>query len=402
MMEDMIVEQLHTPRKYTCQVCVCGGGVAGIAAALSAARAGADVILLEKCFMLGGLATAGLVTIYLPICDGMGRQTCFGLAEELLRLSIEHGAEDKYPSAWLDGGSLEQRQKGQRFIVQFNAQLFATSAERLLREAGVRILYGATVVATSVRQGKITDIIIEGKSGREAIAVTRSVVDATGDADVCKLAGEKTEVFAEGNKLAAWYYGYGQGEYKLYMCGVHDVADKENEDTAINVDASFTGLDTQELSSMVQLSHSCLIADLLKRRSQIPDLLPVTISSIPAVRMTRRLSGAATLDITENYVNHNDSVGIFPNWRKRGPVYELPLGALYAKEIKNLITAGRCISVTDEMWDITRVIPVCAVSGEAAGAAAAMSDNFEDMDVNALQAVLAKRGIQLHDKDKEA
>ena len=91
MSDNMIRESMETPRNYECDVCVCGGGVAGIAAALSAARAGADVILLEKGFMLGGLATAGLVTIYLAICDGMGKQVCFGLAEELFMLSIEHG-----------------------------------------------------------------------------------------------------------------------------------------------------------------------------------------------------------------------------------------------------------------------------------------------------------------------
>ena len=76
-----IRENLITPQKYSCDVCVCGGGVAGIAAALAAKRAGADeVILLERGFMLGGLATAGLVTIYLALCDGRGHQVCFGLA----------------------------------------------------------------------------------------------------------------------------------------------------------------------------------------------------------------------------------------------------------------------------------------------------------------------------------
>ena len=66
-------------------VAVCGGGFGGIAAALAAARAGTKVILLEKLYMLGGLGTAGLVTIYLPLCDGMGRQVSFGIAEELVQ-----------------------------------------------------------------------------------------------------------------------------------------------------------------------------------------------------------------------------------------------------------------------------------------------------------------------------
>ena len=128
-MGKIITESIVTPVKYECDVCVAGGGVAGVAAALSAKRAGAgDVILLEREFMLGGLATAGLVTIYLALCDGYGHQVCYGLAEELFRLSIEHGAEARYPTAWLDGGTVEERAK-RRFEVQYNAQLFALSLE---------------------------------------------------------------------------------------------------------------------------------------------------------------------------------------------------------------------------------------------------------------------------------
>ena len=391
----VINESLVTPRKYACDVCVCGGGVAGIAAALSAKRAGADeVILLERGFMLGGLATAGLVTIYLALCDGYGHQVCYGLAEELFMLSIEHGVEDRYPTAWLDGGTVEQRAE-RRFEVQFNAQLFAISAEQLLRREGIKIIYGASVVNTAVENGKITDIIIEGKGGREAVSVRGSVVDCTGDADVCKLAGAKIAQYAFGNKLASWYYGYGNGDFKLYMCGVHDTNDDENS-TDLHDERRFTGIDTEELSEMVQIGHTAMINNLLARRDKISDLVPVTISTIPEVRMTRRLVGAYSQDISEVGVSYPDTVGIFPNWKKRGPVYELPFSSLYGNEIKNLVAAGRCISVTDEMWDVTRVIPVCAVSGEAAGAAAAMCSDFANIDIKKLQAHLCARGVKLH------
>ena len=395
-----IRENLITPRKYSCDVCVCGGGVAGIAAALAAKRAGAEkVILLERGFMLGGLATAGLVTIYLAICDGRGHQVCYGLAEELFMLSIEHGAEDRYPTAWLEGGTLEEKLK-RRFEVQFNAQLFAISAEKLLKREGVHIIYGANVSAAITENGKITDIVIEGKGGREAIEIRGSVVDCTGDADVCHLAGAKTALYAPGNKLAAWYYGYGSGEFKLYMCGVHDVTDDENA-TDLHDVRRFGGIDTDELSEMVQIGHDALIHNFLERRKKIPDLLPTTIGTVPEVRMTRRLVGAYTQDIDEVDREYHDTVGIFPNWKKPGPVYELPLSALYGNEIKNLITAGRCISATDEMWDVTRVIPVCAVSGEAAGAAAAMSSDFANMDVAKLQAHLESQGVRLRNFLKE-
>lgn len=399
-MNNFINETLVTPRRYECDVCVAGGGVAGIAAALAAKRAGAgDVILLERSFMLGGLATAGLVTIYLALCDGFGHQVCFGLAEELFRLSIEYGAEARYPTAWLDGGTVEERAK-RRFEVQFNAQLFALSAERLLREEGVKIMYGASVVATRAEDGKITDIIIEGKGGREAVCVRGSVVDCTGDADVCELAGAKTANFAAGNKLASWYYGVAGGELDLYMVGVHDVNDDKNA-TDLNDKRRFSGLDTEELSEMVQIGHSTMMHNLLDRRKTVPDLVPVTIATTPEVRMTRRLVGVYTQDIDEVGVKYPDTVGIFPNWKKFGPVYELPFSSLYGNEIKNLAVAGRCISVTDEMWDVTRVIPVCAVSGEAAGAAAAICSDFANIDIKKLQAHLEKCGVRLHNYIEE-
>ena len=93
-------------------------------------------------------------------------------------------------------------------------------------------------------------------------------------------------------------------------------------------------------------------------------------------------------------MHYDDSVGVFSDWRKRGPVYELPFRTLYGKKIKNLICAGRCISVTDAMWDITRVIPVCAVTGEAAGTAAALSDDFASLDVSVLREKLRAAGVK--------
>jgi hypothetical protein len=111
--------------------------------------------------------------------------------------------------------------------------------------------------------------------------------------------------------------------------------------------------------------------------------------------MTRRLIGAETQDIGDSCVHYPDSVGIYPSWRKRGVVYELPLSILYGKEVKNLLTAGRSVSVTNALWDITRVIPVCAVTGEAAGAAAALSDNMTKIDIDKLRAYLGSCGVLL-------
>jgi len=81
----------------TYDVVVAGAGVAGVAAALESARSGLRTALVEKTVQTGGLATTGIVNIYLPLCDGQGTQVTFGIAEELLHLSYKYGPGDVPP-----------------------------------------------------------------------------------------------------------------------------------------------------------------------------------------------------------------------------------------------------------------------------------------------------------------
>lgn len=382
-------------------VVVAGGGVAGVAAALSAKRTGAEkVLLIEKQFMLGGLATLGIVTIYLPLCDGEGKQVSFGIAEELFRLSIKYGYEDKYPKGWLENGSLEEK-KEKRFEIQYNANMFAILMEKLLLDEGVEILYGTSVCDVKVSRNKITSLFIENKSGRSAVKV-KSVVDASGDADICKLSVEETDTFKQGNILAGWYYYHKDEQYKLKMLGWSDIPEKFKTEEQKKLEKNlkrFAGLDGKELSEMMCASHSFSLDDFLKDGGIRPDHNLGLMATIPQIRMTRKIVSQYSIDDTEMHKEFSDSVGMFSDWRKRGPVYELPFSCLYAKNIKNLITAGRCISVTEAMWDITRVIPVCAVSGQASGTAAAMTDNFKSLSIKKLQKQLEKDGVKLHEKD---
>ncbi|MBO5354522.1 MAG: FAD-dependent oxidoreductase [Clostridia bacterium] len=380
-------------------VAVCGGGFAGISAALAAARQGKRVILFEKQYLLGGLGTAGLVTIYLPLCDGFGRQVSFGIAEELLKLSIKYGAEAKYPENWLDGKGT-RTSKDKRYEVQYNAQLFAILAEQLLLENGVELLYGSYVTDVATENGRITELHVENKSGRTAYAV-RAVVDATGDCDIAHFAGVPTETFKQGNVLAAWYYRTSEAGYKLQMVGFADVPDEErNGKEAKPLTARrFTGLDGRELSDMTCLSHKTTLEHWLKKREADPSAVISTIATTPQIRMTRKIVGEYELSHTEEHTAFEDSIGMVSNWKKRGPVYEVPFRTLYNKAVKNLIVAGRCTSVNETLWDVMRVIPCCAVTGQAAGTAAAMSDDFSTLDIKVLQAVLTKNGVVLHESD---
>ena len=396
----LLKETIETVVKNEYDVAVCGGGVAGISAALAAARQGSKVVLFEKQYMLGGLGTSGIVTIYLPLCDGYGKQVSFGIAEELLRLSILHGAEDKYPENWLENkGSRSEKDK--RFEVQYNPQLFAILAEKLLLDEGVDILYGTYVVDVDVNHGKINHIITENKSGRVAYKV-KSVVDATGDCDIAHFSGAPTELFQQGNVLAAWYYSVGKDGYNLNMVGFADIPDEEkNEGNRPKplVGKRFSGLDGEELSEQVCMSHQATYADFLKKRSRDNTVLPVTIATTPQIRMTRRSVGEYELSHTEMHKYFEDSVGMVSNWKKRGPIYELPFKTLYNAKVKNLICAGRCTSVSETMWDIMRVIPCCAVTGQAAGTAAAMTDDFSTLNVKYLQERLKDSDVLLHENE---
>ena len=381
---------------------VVGGGFAGIAAALAAARGGNKVLLCEKMFILGGLGTAGLVTIYLPLCDGQGHQLSFGIAEELLRKSIEHGAEVEYPTEWFDpNGTIEER-TAHRYRTRYNANACAIAMEQLLLEAGVEILYGTSVCDVAVNDGTITHLMIENKTGRSAVAVG-NVVDCSGDADICYYAGEATELHGRGNVLAAWYYYCDENGNNLRMLGFADDPDAKKrrpQDVGIIVnDLHYKGIDGRELSDFTIASHQSIYNAFLRDQELTATHMLTSIASIPQVRMTRRIDGVYTMTMADDHKQFENSVGLFGNWKNktgRGQVYELPYTALYGKKIKNLATAGRCVSAADDMWELSRVIPVCAVTGEAAGTAAALGKNFAEVDVKALQKKLQDNGVKIH------
>ena len=240
-------------------VAVCGGGFAGISAALAAAREGKKVIQFEKEYMVGGQGAAGLVTIYLPLCDGFGHQVSFGIAEELLKLSITYGAEADYPENWLEGIGT-RTEKDKRYQVQYKAQVFAILAEQLLLKEGVDILYGSYVVDVALENNHITKLAVENKSGRTDYCAG-AVVGATGDCDIAHFAGVPTTLFKQGNVLAAWYYYTNANGYHLQGVGAADIPDEERtgREGKPLISRRFSGLDGKELSEQVCLSHKATL-----------------------------------------------------------------------------------------------------------------------------------------------
>ncbi len=391
-----IKENINTGIAGEYDVIVCGGGFGGITAALAAARKGKKTLLLEKQYILGGLGTAGLVTVYLPLCDGKGHQVSFGMVEELFRLSISMGFEERYPANWLDGVGT-RTEKDPRFLVRYNPHLFAILVEKLLLNEGVEILYGSYAVGVEKDKDKITHVIVEHKSGRHAYAV-KSVVDATGDADIANFAQAPTAMFQPWNAIAAWYYFLDEKGYDLIEHGCHALTEEEYKQFALE-NKMHEELDDKEISRLMQFSRQRILNSIQSKRETDPSVIPVTIPTVPQIRMTRRIVGEYEIKKEEVHKYFEDSIGMIPSWRERGPIFEVPFSTLYNSKVKNLICAGRCTSADNVMWDLLRAIPCCAVTGQAAGTAAAMTDDFSALDVKKLQQELVKDGVVLHEKD---
>ena len=374
-------------------VVVVGGGIAGVAAALAASRAGAKVCLLEKVCALGGLATVGNVIIYLPLCDGTGRQVIGGIGEELLRLSVsdirveDHEARfTRIPACWnADGDPVARRQ--QRFRVNFNPGSYILALERWLRDAGVTLLYDTRLSAVRRDAGRITHLLLESKSGRQALAC-RTVVDATGDADACHLAGEKTESLAS-NVAAGWYYSLRNG--KLHLRTITRKYSRTLQCTEL-ASRGYRGDDAGQLTAQILESREMIRQDITRLRAEYPqeEIHPFAPPAIACMRATRRLVGALSLGEHHMHQWFEDTVALTGDWRRKGPVFAIALRMLRGTANRNLIAAGRCMSADTTIWDCTRAIPTCAVTGEAAGTAAALAASDPDGGIDTLEAAAVR------------
>ncbi len=378
---------------FNFDVAIIGGGVAGIAAALSSVRSNKNTILIESTYMVGGLATSGLVAFYLPIDDGEGHQISYGICEELFRLSISKGHEGLYPDAWLNGGSIEEKKK-KRFDVQFNPHLFSLLCEQKLLSENVKILYGCVIRDVIVKNNKIVEIIGSSRT-QDVVIRAASFVDCTGDASICEKANLNVKFSDHGNVLTNWYYYVKDGQYQIKMLGSCDYvySDGKNHEW-------FEGVDCSQLSDVSCKAHSNILNDFLSSGNGTKEYALATISTIPELRMTRKLMGEYLMKKEENNKYQEHSLGLITSWLTSSLNYELPGESLFSYKITNLYVAGRCISVFDDsMWDITRAIPGCTVTGEASGYLAANFADNRNIDFNKAQNDLRKRGVKIHLKE---
>lgn len=384
-------------------VVVAGGGVAGIAAALQCARDGVRTVLVEKTILPGGLATSGLVNVYLPLCDGRGRQVTFGIAEELLHLSIRYGP-GRVPN-WRVAADGEERQ---RYRVLFSPGSFVLALDEALAEAGVEVLFDTLACLPVMDGNRVAGLEVENKSGR-GVLHGRCVIDATGDADVAFRAG--AECFESENWLVVWAL---QGSLKSARAaaaradgtplldritigegGAQELAPPEG---------GLRGTDGDDVSRFVREGRRLLREHLRRKQAQAEGgragVFPLALPTMAQFRTTRGIVGRRTLCAGEHGRAAADSIGLVADWREPGPVWEIPYGTLVPEKIEGLLAVGRCISSRDDAWHVTRVIPAAALTGQAAGCAAALAVRRDttpgQLDVADLQDLLRREGIPVH------
>jgi hypothetical protein len=395
--------------KKNYDVVVAGGGIAGVAAAIEASRNGMKTALVEKTVFTGGLATTGLINIYLPLCDGRGTQVTFGLSEELLRASIIYGPGE-IPKGWENGvkGPAESR-----FLVRFSPASFIIALDEILVNADIDVWFDTVVAGTVVDGEKITGIEVENKSGRGIISA-KCFIDATGDADLAVQAGAPC-VEAD-NWLSNWAImasfnaakkaakdGNAKELMSFYRIGGDNVGRGAPE-----TGKKYLGTDGKDVSEFILKSRELLINDLKKLyakegKEKRNDYYPITLASMPQLRTTRRIDGISTIRDDGHSKEMSDSVGLVADWRKSGFVWEVPYTSLLPKKVKGLIAAGRCISNECDAWEVMRVIPAAALTGQIAGLSAAIAvknnTNPDALEVKDIQNALKSKNIPIHIDD---
>ena len=374
-------------------VIVVGGGVAGIAAAVAASRRGAKTLLMEKTVALGGLATIGLISWYEPICDGAGKQMISGISEELIRLSVKYGLED-LPEKWGGDGKFA-RPNDERFATHYSPTVFALALVDYLEENGVDLRFDTWATWPEMENGICKGIYTETVGGIEFFPA-RFVVDASGDATVCHRAGVPTEL-GENYLTYVAHHLTPEGGEKAAEGNFNKARKWHMEGSSLSGKGHPEGMKTlrcesaDDVTKFVVLGGKRALNRIKERGKHGGDIM--TTPAMPQYRKIRRIIGEYEFDGSENEVKFENAVGSMGDFRKRGQHFQLPYTTLYNKSFPNLFAAGRIISATGEGWEITRVIPVAAMSGEAAGAAAALCIQT-GTDANTLSVPLLQKSLK--------
>ncbi len=370
----ILIFEISTITRENYDIIVVGGGIAGIAASVAAAREGAAVLLLEKQINLGGLATGGLISWYEPLCDSQGHQIVTGIAEELIRLSVRD-CFDCLPKEW--GGTEKSAPRRNRYCTRYSPTVFALALDEYVLSNGVKILFDTYGTYPVMEENICRGIITENSDGR-SFYPAQVVIDTTGDAAIMHRAGVPCR---EGENFLSYIVHDIEYSHAIKMLNDNQIWAIRNwvncgSDMSGNGHPEgmkkISGIHTEEITEFM-IAGKLRMLDRIRNRDRYSyDIM--SIPSMPQLRTIRQIIGDSDFKaINGNCVQ--DSIGHTGEFRMSEKfvrnVYDVPLSALYNSKFPNLLAAGRIISAPDhDDWEVARVIPTCALTGEAAGKAA--------------------------------
>lgn len=392
------------PIKRQYDIIVCGGGVAGVAAAVSAAKNGLSTLLLEKSNILGGLGTLGLINLFVPMCNGRGKQIIFGLAEKWLRMSAALGW-DTIAKEWQNGEPKEPTTK--RYTQRYSPAIFAYQLTEELKHSGADILFDCMAVDPIMEGNICKGVITESKGGTEFYPC-RVLIDTTGDCDVLRrggvptVSGENFFTFSakmvtldgckkalEAGDIGCIYSGITGGNINLF-----------GDDQPGNI-PRWSGLTAEEVTDYIVRNHLLILEKLKNTDRKSREV--VTTPGMPQFRTTAHIKGDYSLKIADAYRHFDDSVCAINDFEHRDHLFEVPLRTLTRQDFPNIITAGRSADGTGYGWDLLRVIPPAILTGQAAGEAATLAIKSNTpvarVDIRTLQAKLEKENVMVHFPD---
>ncbi len=445
----------NIPSDLACDVLVIGGGPAGLCAAIAAARHGADTLLIEQQGFCGGMATAGLVAPFMTCYDSGGDTMLIrGLFEEIVDRLVATGDAIHPSKVEASTAFTSYIQLGHIHVTPFKAEGLKLLADKMLAEAGVRVLYHTSFIDAEAKDGIITKVIVSCKEGLRAIT-PQFVVDCSGDGDCAAAAGAEyilgngngriqpaTMFFRIGNvdtaKVDADIYENRNNFYRkdgVNYRSLHWWVEKARQAGDWTLDrvsvGLFRGVDPDEFSintSRVMgidgTKSESLTRGEQEGRWQVKHIFDFLVKYVPGcenakllqsgstlgIRETRHVCGLKTLVVDDllNCCVPDDSILLAANSvdvhgrfgprsneyiaLPEGRCYGIPYGTLVPRDFGNLLVGGRPISAESDAAGAIRVMPPCMGIGQAAGTAAAMA---VARGVDARQLDVAKLRAQL-------
>lgn len=437
---------------------VCGGGPAGVTAALSAARNGAHTLLLERYGFPGGSSTAALVYPWMSFHDSNGEQVIAGLAQEIV---------DRLVARRASPGHLRDTIGFVHTVTPYDGEAYKLLVDELLAEAGVETVYHTQCTGVEIEDNRIQAVRLWNKSGEHRLSASL-YIDSTGDGDIAAAAGapyitgrrsdgrtqpmtmnfimggvdlqavaaymrQNPDDFHPGSLIdqldhlpltgvSGFFKAWKQfappqipRDRMLCFAGLHPGEVHVNTTRIVNRNgASATDLSCAEIEGRRQVN---LLVDFC--RAHLPGFQDCYLERLPAqvgVRETRHISGLYTLTADDVLLARRFPDGIarsgYPldihdptgsalqsEQIAGGQAYDIPYRCLLPQGIHNLLVNGRCISVTHTAFSSTRLTPSCMAIGQAAGTAAALSLYLgcspAELDISYLRQTLLQQGAIL-------